>query len=66
MKRVGILVGRERAFRDADQNINARGGGSVVAEYLTLGGVGTMRHRYVVTMHPHEITFLGATLSEWR
>ena len=33
MKRVGILVGREKTFPEAlIKNINERGGGSVVAE----------------------------------
>ena len=40
MKRVGILVGREKTFPEAlISNINERGNGLVAAEYVTLGGV---------------------------
>ena len=40
MKRVGILVGREKTFPEAlIRNINERGKGEVTAEYLVLGGV---------------------------
>src|SRR5258707_12762606 len=40
MKKVGILVGREKTFPDAlIKNINERSKGSVVAEYIKLGGV---------------------------
>src|SRR5258705_6006938 len=40
MKRVGILVGREKTFPDAIINgINERGRGEVMAEYIKLGGV---------------------------
>src|SRR3979409_495422 len=41
MKKVGILVGRERTFPEAlIRNVNERGNGSVVAEYINLGGGG--------------------------
>src|SRR5947209_5604911 len=66
MKRVGILVGRENTFPEAlIKNINERGGGSVVAEYITLGGV---RHDepplydLVVDRISHEVPFYRATL----
>ena len=40
MKRVGILVGREKTFPEAlIKNINERGSGSVTAEFMTIGGV---------------------------
>ena len=40
MKKVGILVGREKTFPEALlRNINERGGGEVVADYIKLGGV---------------------------
>ena len=66
MKRVGILVGREKTFPEAlIKNINERGGGSVAAEYITLGGV---RHDapplydLVVDRISHEVPFYRATL----
>ncbi len=66
MKRVGILVGREKTFPEAlIKNINERGNGSVAAEYLTLGGV---RHDapplydLVVDRISHEVPFYRATL----
>ena len=66
MKRVGILVGREKTFPEAlIKNINERGSGSVAAEYLTLGGV---RHDapplydLVVDRISHEVPFYRATL----
>src|SRR5256712_12361829 len=66
MKRVGILVGRERPLRGAlIKTINERGGGSVAAEYITLGGV---RHDapplydLVVDRISHEVPFYRATL----
>src|SRR5882762_7604835 len=38
MKKVGILVGREKTFPEAlIRNINERGKESVVAEFITLG-----------------------------
>ena len=40
MKRVGVLVGREKTFPEAIiQQVNERGRGDVVAEYLKLDGV---------------------------
>ena len=40
MKRVGILVGREKTFPDAlIKLINERGKGEVVAEFIKLGGI---------------------------
>jgi hypothetical protein len=66
MKKVGILVGRETTFPEAlIRNINERGKGSVVAEFITLGGV---RHDapplydLVVDRISHEVPFYRATL----
>src|SRR5437870_11166274 len=66
MKRVGILVGREKTFPEAlIKNINERGGGPVAAEYITLGGV---RHDapplydLVIERISHEVPFYRATL----
>ena len=66
MKKVGILVGREKTFPEAlIRNINERGNGSVVAEFITLGGV---RHDapppydLVIDRISHEVPFYRATL----
>jgi hypothetical protein len=66
MKKVGILVGREKTFPDAlIRNVNERGNGEVMAEYLTLGGV---RHDeppaydLVIDRISHEVPFYRATL----
>ena len=40
MKRVGVLVGREKTFPEAIINgINEKGRGEVLAEYLKLDGI---------------------------
>src|SRR5437660_12677811 len=66
MKRVGILVGREKTFPEAlIKNINERGSGSVAAEYLTLGGVrhdAPALYDLVVDRISHEVPFYRATL----
>jgi hypothetical protein len=66
MKKVGILVGREKTFPEAlIRNLNERGNGMVQAEYLVLGGV---RHDepppydLVVDRISHEVPFYRATL----
>src|SRR6267378_2297262 len=66
MKRVGILVGREQTFPDAlIKNINERGKGKTIAEYITLGGV---RHDLppaydlIIDRISHEVPFYRATL----
>src|SRR6185503_5832368 len=66
MKRVGILVGREKPFSDAlIRNVNDRGQGAVKAEYIKLGGV---RHDapppydLVIDRISHEVPFYRATL----
>src|SRR5258707_12566154 len=66
MKKVGILVGREKTFPEAlIRNINERGNGSVVAEFITLGGG---RHEappvYDLLIDPisHEMPFYRATI----
>lgn len=66
MKRVGILVGREKTFPDAlIKQINERGKGETIAEYITLGGV---RHDapppydLIVDRISHEVPFYRATL----
>src|SRR5256885_2588222 len=66
MKKVGILVGREKTFPGAlIRNINERGNGSVVAEYITLGGVrydAPPQYDLVVDRISHEVPFYRATL----
>ncbi len=66
MKKVGILVGREKTFPEAlIQNINQRGKGAVVAEYLKLGGVrhdAPPQYDLVVDRISHEVPFYRATL----
>src|SRR6266516_2713675 len=66
MKRVGILVGREKTFPEAlIRNINERGEGSVVAEFITLGGVrhdAPPRYDLVIDRISHEVPFYRATL----
>ena len=66
MKRVGILVGREKTFPDAlIKNINEGGKGSVTAEFLTIGGVrydAPPRYDLVVDRISHEVPFYRATL----
>jgi hypothetical protein len=66
MKKVGILVGREKTFPEAlIKNVNARGNGSIVADYITLGGV---RHDeappydLVIDRISHEVPFYRASL----
>jgi glutathione synthase/RimK-type ligase-like ATP-grasp enzyme len=66
MKRVGILVGREKTFPEAlIKNINQRGKGGVIAEYITLGGVrhdAPPAYDLVVDRISHEVPFYRATL----
>ena len=66
MKKVGILVGREKTFPEAlIRNVNERGNGEVTAEYLVLGGVRhdePPRYDLVVDRISHEVPFYRATL----
>ncbi|HYW74743.1 MAG TPA: hypothetical protein VE961_27200 [Pyrinomonadaceae bacterium] len=66
MKRVGILVGREKTFPEAlIKNINERGKGEVVAEYLKLGGIRhdtPPQYDLVIDRISHEVPFYRATL----
>ncbi len=66
MKRVGILVGREKTFPDAlIKNINERGKGEVVAEFIKLGGIrhdAPPQYDVVVDRISHEVPFYRATL----
>jgi len=66
MSRVGILVGREKTFPDAlIKNINERGDGKTVAEFIKLGGVchdAPPRYDLVIDRISHEVPFYRATL----
>lgn len=66
MKRVGLLVGREKSFPAAlIDRINERGGGEVVAEMITVGGVcHDMGKHYdlIVDRISHEVPFYRAFL----
>ena len=66
MKKVGILVGREKTFPEAlIKNVNERGNGSVVADYITLGGVrydAPPQYDLVIDRISHEVPFYRATL----
>src|SRR5438477_4926832 len=66
MKKVGILVGREKTFPDAlIKNINERSEGSVEAEYIKLGGVrfdAPPQYDLAIDRISHEVPFYRATL----
>jgi glutathione synthase/RimK-type ligase-like ATP-grasp enzyme len=66
MKKVGILVGREKTFPDAlIRSINERGQGDVVAEYITVGGVRYDEGReydIIIDRISHEVPFYRAML----
>jgi glutathione synthase/RimK-type ligase-like ATP-grasp enzyme len=66
MKRVGILVGREKTFPDSViSRINDRGKGEVVAEFIKLGGIrhdAPPQYDLVVDRISHEVPFYRATL----
>jgi len=66
MKRVGILVGRERTFPEAlIGQINERGKGDTVAEYIKVGGIrhdDPPRYDLVIDRISHEVPYYRATL----
>jgi hypothetical protein len=66
MKKVGILVGREKTFPEAlIRSINERGKGDVVAEYITVGGVRYdegRKYDIIIDRISHEVPFYRATL----
>ena len=66
MKRVGILVGREKTFPDAlISAINERGKGATIAEFMKLGGIchdAPPQYDLVVDRISHEVPFYRATL----
>jgi hypothetical protein len=66
MKRVGILVGREKTFPDALMNtINERGKGDVTADFIKFGGIrhdDPPKYDLVIDRISHEVPFYRATL----
>ena len=66
MKRVGILVGREKTFPDAlIAGINKQGRGEVVADYIKLGGIrhdAPPQYDLVIDRISHEVPYYRATL----
>ncbi len=66
MKRVGILVGRERTFPVAlIERINERGGGDVAAEFVKVGGVRLdwpKPYDLIIDRISHEVPFYRAFL----
>src|SRR4029078_3539645 len=66
MKKVGILVGREKTFPEAlIRNINERGQGEVTADYIKLGGIrhdAPPQYDLVIDRISHEVPFYRATL----
>jgi hypothetical protein len=66
MKKVGVLVGREKTFPEAlIKNINERGNGDVVADYIKLGGIkhdAPPAYNLVIDRISHEVPFYRATL----
>ena len=66
MKKVGILVGREKTFPEAlIKTINERGNGEVVADYIKLDGIkhdAPPAYDLVIDRISHEVPFYRATL----
>lgn len=66
MKRVGILVGREVTFPESIiKSINEKGGGNVIAEMITVGGIRLdepKKYDVVIDRISHEVPYYRATL----
>ena len=66
MKKVGILVGREKTFPvSLIESINERGGGDVVAEFVKIGGVRldwSKEYDLIIDRISHEVPFYRAFL----
>jgi hypothetical protein len=66
VKKVGLLVGRERTFPvSLIENINERGGGDIIAEFVKVGGVQhTWGKEYdlIIDRISHEVPFYRAFL----
>jgi Glutathione synthase/Ribosomal protein S6 modification enzyme (glutaminyl transferase) len=61
MKKVGLLVGREKSFpQELIKRINERGEGEVMAEFVTVGGVRAVesrRYDLIIDRISHEVPF---------
>jgi hypothetical protein len=68
MKRVGILVGREKTFpENLIKTLNERGGGEVSAEMVKIGGIKhdeSKRYDLIVDRISHEIPYYRAFLKK--
>ncbi len=66
MKKVGLLVGRERTFPvSLIESINERGGGEVIADFVKVGGVrneGPVDYDLIIDRISHEVPFYRAFL----
>jgi hypothetical protein len=66
MKKVGILTGREQTFPESIiKSINERGGGEVVAEMVTFGGIRLdeqKKYDVIIDRISHEVPYYRATL----
>lgn len=66
MKKVGILVGREKTFPESlIRSINERGQGEVTAEYIKVGGVRydyEREYEVIIDRISHEVPFYRALL----
>jgi hypothetical protein len=66
VKKVGLLVGRERTFPvSLIESINERGGGEVVADFVKIGGVrheGGIDYDLIIDRISHEVPFYRAFL----
>ncbi|MFT3745578.1 MAG: hypothetical protein QM785_14960 [Pyrinomonadaceae bacterium] len=69
MKRVGILVGREQTFPESIiKSINEKGGGNVVAEMITIGGIRLdepKKYDVIIDRISHEVPYYRATLKRF-
>ena len=64
MKKVGLLVGREKTFPlSLIERINERGEGEVVAEFVKVGGVRPIgrKSRLIIDRISHEVAFYRAS-----
>src|SRR5436190_18831543 len=69
MKRIGILVGREVTFPESIiNNINENGGGEVIAEMVTVGGIRLdepKKYDVIIDRISHEVPYYRATLKRF-
>ncbi|MGI8812999.1 MAG: ATP-grasp domain-containing protein [Pyrinomonadaceae bacterium] len=69
MKRVGILVGREQTFPESMiKSIKENGGGTVVAEMITVGGIRLdepKKYDLIIDRISHEVPYYRALLKQF-